>query len=84
MPNGVETVVEDGFAVVDFVDRAQRGPGLRRLLDIGGPETIEVLTREGPRRKYRVPEGNAREAGLTDEPVRRPIPPRVNGRFVKA
>lgn len=66
MPKGVEVEVGDGFATVDFVDRALKGPALARLHRIGGPDTVEVLTREGPRRKYRVPEGNARAAGLID------------------
>lgn len=69
MPKGVEAVVEDGFATIDFVDPALRGPGLQKLIEIGGPEMIETITREGPRRRYRVPEGNAREAGLIDSPV---------------
>ncbi|KAB7761183.1 hypothetical protein [Mycolicibacterium mucogenicum] len=68
MPAGVEVVVDEGFATIDFVDATLRGPGLAKLLEIGGPETIEPLTREkGAERKlYRVPEGNAREAGLLD------------------
>lgn len=68
MPEGVVTTVEDGFATIDFVDRKQRGPGLSRLIALYGPEVIETLTRQGPRRLYRVPEGNAREAGLLDGP----------------
>ena len=68
MPAGVVTVVEDGFALIDFVDPAQRGPGLQRLISLYGAEIIETLTRSGPRRIYRVPEGNARGAGLIDEP----------------
>lgn len=66
MPKGVEVLVDDGFATIDFTDRALRGPGLARLIAVGGPETIETLTLTGPRRLYRVPEGNAREAGLLD------------------
>lgn len=66
MPNGIETFVDDGFATVDFVDPSLRGPGLAKLSSIGGPESVETITRDGPRRKYRVPEGNAREAGLID------------------
>jgi hypothetical protein len=66
VPRGVEVVVEDGFAEIDFIDRRLRGPGLAKLLEVGGPETVETLTRSGPRRRYRVPEGNAREAGLLD------------------
>ena len=66
MPAGVDVLVEDGFATIDFVDRAKRGPGLGALLAVGGPELIETLTRTGPRTLFRVPEGNAREAGLID------------------
>lgn len=68
MPAGVEVVVENGFATIDFVDKTLRGPGLAKLLAIGTPpDAIEKLTREGPRAVYVVPEGNAREAGLLDE-----------------
>lgn len=71
MPDGVVVEVEDGFAIIDFVDRKKRGPGLRKLVERYGPEVIETLTRTGPRRMYRVPEGNAREVGLIDTP---PVP----------
>lgn len=68
MPAGIEVVVEEGFATIDFVDGTLRGPGLAKLLELGTPpEAIEKLTREGPRAVYVVPEGNAREAGLLDE-----------------
>ncbi len=68
MPAGVEVVVKEGFATIDFVDGTLRGPGLAKLLEVGTPpEAIEKLTREGPRAVYVVPEGNAREAGLLDE-----------------
>ena len=71
MPTGVETFVDgEGFAVLDFVDPARRGPALAKLIEIGGPESIETITRDGPRRKYRVPEGNASAAGLIDSPVK--------------
>lgn len=68
MPEGVIATVDGGFATLDFVDTSLRGPALDKLLDIGGPGTIETLTRVkgSPRRQYRVPEGNAREAGLLD------------------
>lgn len=66
MPEGIIAEVDGGFATIDFIDRSLRGPGLAKLLEIGGPETVETLTRSGPRKKYRVPEGNAREAGLLD------------------
>ncbi|MBV9869438.1 MAG: hypothetical protein JO214_02330, partial [Frankiaceae bacterium] len=68
MPEGIiATADAEGFVAIDFVDPSLRGPALKKLIDIGGPETIETLTRVGPRRQYRVPEGNAREAGLLDE-----------------
>lgn len=74
MPAGVDVVVEDGFAVIDFVDRATRGPGLAALLKVGGPGLVEVVTRVGRRRLYVVPEGNAREAGLIDAPAPKKAP----------
>lgn len=66
MPDGVIAEVRDGFATIDFVDGSLKGPALSRLLEIGGPGSIEVLTRDGPRRRYRTAEGNAGEAGLLD------------------
>lgn len=72
MPTGIVATVDDGFATLDFVDTRLRGPGLQKLLDIGGPETIQTITRRGPRRQYKVPEGNAREAGLLDDQTRPP------------
>ena len=78
MPAGIVAIVEDGFATIDFVDPAQRGPGLSRLIALYGAEVIETLTRTGPRRLYRVPEGNAREAGLLDTAAR-PAPLPVEG-----
>lgn len=67
MSAGIEVAVADGFATIDFVDRELRGPALAKLIDIGGPGSIEPLTRRGPRKRYRVPEGNARAAGLLDD-----------------
>lgn len=68
MPAGVEVVVADGFATIDFVDTSKKGPGLQALLEVGTPPgAIEKLSRSGPRVLYVVPEGNAREAGLLDE-----------------
>lgn len=66
MPAGVDVVVEDGFAAIEFVDPSLRGPGLGKLLAVGTPpELIEKVTR--PRLAYIVPEGDARVAGLLDE-----------------
>lgn len=67
MPKGVEVLVEDGFATIDFVDRKLRGPGVAALLEHTPAELIEKLTRSGPRVQYRVPEGNASAAGLLDK-----------------
>lgn len=69
MPEGIIATVDNGFATLDFVDRDLRGPALAELISIGGPESVETLSRSGPRRQYRVPEGNAREAGLLDDEV---------------
>ncbi len=66
MPYGVNVIVEDGFATLEFTDPRLKATSLAVLLDIGGPETIGVDT-GGTRRTYIVPEGNAREAGLLDE-----------------
>jgi hypothetical protein len=66
MPEGVIAEVIDGYATIEFIDPELKGPALSRLLAIGGPESIETMTRQGPRRRYRVPEGNASEAGLLD------------------
>jgi hypothetical protein len=65
--SGIAVAVADGLATIDFIDPALRGPALARLVDIGGQLSIETLTRRGPRRLYRVPEGNPREAGLLDD-----------------
>jgi hypothetical protein len=65
MPVGISTEVEGGYALIDFLDTAKRGPALARLLQQGAPIQIDT---SGRRKRYRVPEGNAREAGLIDEP----------------
>lgn len=63
MPQGVEVLVEDGYATVEFVDPAKRGPGLNALLQAGGDQ-VQKVTR--PRNGYVVPEDVARAAGLLD------------------
>lgn len=69
MPEGVDVTVEDGDAVIEFTDPTKRSPGLFALLQIGTPpELIEKTTGRG-RVRYRVPEGNARAAGLIDDPA---------------
>lgn len=70
MPTGIIATDDgNGFVTLDFVDKSLRGPALATLAEIGGPATIETISRSGPRRKYRVPAGNAAEAGLLDEAV---------------
>lgn len=64
---GIDVAVRDGFAIIDFVDPSLRGPALAKLAEIGGGGSIEAFTRGTPRKVYRVPEGNAREAGLLDD-----------------
>lgn len=66
MPAGIIATVDGGFATIDFLDKSLRGPALQELVEIGGPASIETITRDGPRRKYRVPVGNAQTAGLLD------------------
>ncbi|ADX31937.1 hypothetical protein TPA2_gp23 [Tsukamurella phage TPA2] len=66
MPAGIEVEVDNGFATLDFVNKSLRGPALAKLIEQGGGEIVETITREGPRRKYRVPLGNAQAAGLID------------------
>jgi len=71
MPDGVEVQVEGGYATIDFVDPARRGPGLAQLLAHTNPRDIEKLTRSGPRAaRYRVPEACAKAAGLLDRKSR--------------
>lgn len=64
MPAGIEAVVEDGFATIDFVDRSLLGPALEALRQAGSKVTKE--TRVGPRARYTMPEGDAIAAGLID------------------
>lgn len=66
MPTGIIATVDDGYATVDFVDPALRGPGLQAVIDIAGPHAIETITRKGPRRQYKMLVGNAEAAGLLD------------------
>ncbi|UVK60657.1 hypothetical protein SEA_PHANTASMAGORIA_17 [Mycobacterium phage Phantasmagoria] len=69
MPAGIAVELDNGFATLEFLDKAARGRALEALIRVGGPATIEKLTREKGARsvRYRVPEGNAREAGLLDD-----------------
>jgi len=64
MPAGIEVVIEDGFATLDFVDRTLVGPALEALRLAGSKVTKQ--TRTGPRAVYSMPEGDAVAAGLID------------------
>lgn len=67
MAEGILAEVQDGFAHIQFLDKAKVGPSIAKLLEIGGPELIDVDTRSNPRKTYIVPEGMAKEAGLLDD-----------------
>lgn len=66
MPAGIVATIDNGFATLDFVDKTLKGRALARLIEIGGPRSIDIDTHSGRRYLYRVAEGNAREAGLLD------------------
>lgn len=67
MPEGIAVDIDEGRAVIDFIDAGKRGPGVQALIDAGGPEAVEVDTRTGPRKLYIVDEKVARDAGLVDD-----------------
>jgi hypothetical protein len=65
MPQGIDTVVENGYAQISFLDISKKGPVLQKLVAMGSPIQTDTSDR---RTAYRVPEGNARAAGLIDDP----------------
>lgn len=67
MPQGVAVFIEHGLATIDFIDPSLKGRGIAALLEHTPADLVEKMTRSGPRVLYRVPEGNARDAGLLDE-----------------
>lgn len=67
MAEGIEVEVRDGFAHIQFLVREKAGPAIAKLLELGGPELIDIDTRSNPRKTYIVPEGTARDAGLLDD-----------------
>lgn len=67
MPEGIAVDIDEGRAVIDFIDAGKRGPGVQALIDAGGPQAVEVDSRTGPRKLYIVDEKVARDAGLLDE-----------------
>ena len=64
MPEGIESVVEDGIAVIEFRDPSKRGPALSELFKHAPADQVRKTTRPVA---YHVPEGYARAAGLLDE-----------------
>lgn len=67
MAEGIQVEVTDGFAHIQFLDREKAGPSIAKLLELGGPELIDIDTRSNPRKTYIVPEGMAKDAGLLDD-----------------
>jgi len=71
---GVEVIVQDDVAYIDFVDSSKRGRGLAALLAVTPAESIVKLSRwpldsgrtglSSPRPVWRVPAAAARAAGL--------------------
>lgn len=66
MPEGIAVEIDNGFATI-APDAAHRNEVLTALLSTTPAELIEKQTRSGPGVQYRVPEGNARAAGLVDD-----------------
>ena len=67
MPQGIEVFVEEGFAEITVPDKTLRGQVLNSILAHTPVALIEKDTRKGKHVVYRIPEGNARDAGLLDE-----------------
>lgn len=84
MPEGVEVLVEDGFATIEFPDRSKRGVALAQLFEHAPADEVRKVTY--PRPGYVVPEQYARAAGLLDgevpsAPERTPDPIEPNGDY---
>jgi hypothetical protein len=69
MPQGVETFVDEGFASISVPDTELRAEVLGKILAHTPAALIEKDTRTGRNVVYRIPEGNARAAGLIDGPT---------------
>lgn len=74
MPNGVEVFVENGFAEITVPDRQKRAEVLNAILEHTPAALVEKDTRKGKHVIYRIPEGNAAEAGLIDGAVDGVVP----------
>lgn len=66
MPAGIETFVDEGFAEITVPDKALRAEVLGKILEHTPAPLVEKDTRKGKYVVYRIPEGNARAAGLID------------------
>lgn len=66
MPAGVDVFVDEGFATIDVPDPGLRATVLNKILQVTPAALVETLTRSGANKQYRIPEGNARRAGLVD------------------
>lgn len=67
MPEGIEVVVENGFATVRPFGGVNRGKVVGQLLKHTTPEFVDVDT-SGRTKAYIVPESVARAAGFIDAP----------------
>jgi hypothetical protein len=72
MPRGIATEIVGEDAYVSFLDPAQRGPALGRLLALGVRPRVDTAAR---RPTYRVSEAAAAAAGLIDVPKAPPVRP---------
>lgn len=69
MPKGIEVFLDEGFAEISVADKQQRGEVLNKILEHTPVALVEKDTRKGKYVIYRIPEGNARAAGLIDNPT---------------
>jgi hypothetical protein len=74
MPTGVEVFIEDGFAEITVPDRKKRAEVLNAILEHTPVALVEKDTRKGKYVIYRIPVGNAEEAGLVDGAVEGVVP----------
>ena len=81
MPDGIEVLVEDGTAAIEFVDPELRGPGLAELFKHASADEVQKVTR--PSVQYLVPVEHARAAGLLDEAAPRDVPADEVAQFVQ-
>lgn len=83
MPKGIETFVDEGFAEITVADKQLRGEVLNKILEHTPVQLVEKDTRKGRHVVYRIPEGNARAAGLVDDPTEGRIPLKADQGFAQ-